>query len=288
MVNLVLSILFSSLLFIILRLFPAVKVVTFNGIVFNYFTAAILSFYFSGKQLPDLWSEHQFIPVALVTGIMFIVVFYITGITAQRSGVSVASIASKMSMIIPISAGILLYHESMNMMKGFGIFLAFPAVFLVTRPTTPQEKKAFRVKDFYLPVSLFIGAGIVDSLIKLLQHYYMNPDNSGLIMMYVFGAAGVLGTGRLLFLVLKRSYAVTVYDLLGGIALGTCNYFSLYFLIQCLDIPTIESSKVFTIVNTGVVIFSAIAAGLFFEERFTKSKVIGTLMALAAIIILSL
>ncbi|HEX5003102.1 MAG TPA: DMT family transporter [Bacteroidia bacterium] len=286
-VNLTLSIFFSALLFVILRLFPNMKVVTFNGIVFNYFTAAALSFYFSGKQFDAIWTEKQFIPVALITGTMFIAVFYITGVTSQRSGVSVASIASKMSMVIPISAGIILYSESISLIKGIGMFLAFPAVYLVTKPSTLQEKKAFRVKDFYLPIVLFVGAGIVDSLIKLMQHFFMNPGNHGIIMMYVFGSAGLLGFGRMLYLVLWRGHRVTVYDLMGGILLGISNYLSLYFLILCLDNPAIESSQVFTIVNTGVVIFSAVAAVLFFNEKFTLSKIVGTLMALAAILIVS-
>src|SRR5688572_1160500 len=106
MTNLLLSIVFSTMLFVILRLFPKMKVITFNGIVVNYFVAATWSFIVSGKTFGEAMPETGLLPVILIMGSLFISVFFITGLTTQRTGVAVAAVASKMSMVIPVAAGL--------------------------------------------------------------------------------------------------------------------------------------------------------------------------------------
>ena len=43
------------------------------------------------------------------------------GITAQRNGLSVASVAGKMSVVIPIIFGIIVYNEGVGFVKVIGI-----------------------------------------------------------------------------------------------------------------------------------------------------------------------
>jgi drug/metabolite transporter (DMT)-like permease len=287
MTNLLLSIVFSTLLFVILRLFPRMKVITFNGIVVNYFVAATWSFVVSGKALREAIPESTLLPVILITGSLFIVVFYITGLTTQRTGVAVAAVASKMSMVIPVAAGLLLYKEELGLLKAVGILLAFPAVYLVSKPTSAPELKRFRMRDLGLPILLFFGAGIVDTLIKAVQHFYITPENKDIVIMCIFGAAGIIGFIRVCWLTTRNHKFFTWYDLAGGIALGSCNYLSLLYLIRCLELPGVQSSAVFTVVNTGIVVASALIAALFFKEHFTRPRIIGTLLALASIVVLS-
>jgi drug/metabolite transporter (DMT)-like permease len=223
--------------------------------------------------------------VALGTGAMFIIVFLITGLAAQRTGVAVASVASKMSMVIPVLAGLWLYNEQLHTAKAIGILLAFPAVFLVSKPSTSEEMKNFRFRDLGLPILLFFGAGLVDTLIKAVQFHFMNEQNKGIIIMMVLGTIGLV---RLIFLAFKDRKFIGFKDLLGGIVLGSANFLSLHYLVRCLEYPGAESSHVFTIVNTGVVSLSAVIAAVGFREKFSGAKILGLMLAIGAIVVLSM
>ena len=51
-------------------------------------------------------------------------------ITTQRSGLSVVSVATKMSVVIPVLFGLIYYKESLGFFKLLGISLALIAVYL--------------------------------------------------------------------------------------------------------------------------------------------------------------
>ena len=118
MVNLLLTILFSSILFIVFKSFSRYKIDTFQAIVFNYLVAFSVGFINSSKGIsvstlivkPWLWS-------CLYLGALFISVFFVIGKSSQKNGVSVASVASKMSLIIPILFGILYFKEAFGFIK---------------------------------------------------------------------------------------------------------------------------------------------------------------------------
>ncbi len=285
---LILTIISSTGLLIILKSFYYWKVNTLHGIIFNYWTATTLSFLIAPSsiinnlhQLNDLWY------VAGTIGFLFIIVFYITGRTTQQLGVGVASVASKMSMIIPIAAGLILYNETMGLQKMSGILLAIPAVILVSRPSVKQEGVQFRWSEIWLPVLLFLGAGLVDTAIKFAQFTYMNEDNTQLVIMSIFASAGIIGIIILLYEVLFQKKKLLWRSVVGGLLLGTTNYLSLFFLLKCLEDPASESSTVFAYVNIGVVITSFLTGLFLFSEKAEKNKIIGVVLSLIAIAVLS-
>ncbi|MDQ3050602.1 MAG: EamA/RhaT family transporter [Bacteroidota bacterium] len=285
---LILTIISSTGLLIILKSFYYWKVNTLHGIIFNYWTATTLSFLIAPSsiinnlhQLNDLWY------VAGTIGFLFIIVFYITGRTTQQLGVGVASVASKMSMVIPIAAGLILYNETMGLQKMSGILLAIPAVILVSRPSVKQEGVQFRWSEIWLPVLLFLGAGLVDTAIKFAQFTYMNEDNTQLVIMSIFASAGIIGIIILLYEVLFQKKKLLWRSVVGGLLLGTTNYLSLFFLLKCLEDPASESSTVFAYVNIGVVITSFLTGLILFSEKAEKNKIIGVVLSLIAIAVLS-
>lgn len=285
---LLLSILSSAFLLIILRSFPIWKVETMHGIIVNYWTAATLAFlanFEENKQNLPLIGDFWY--VTLMIGFLFIVVFFITARTSQKSGIGAASIASKMSMVIPIGAGILLYNEGLGLQKMAGILLAFPAVILTSRPSRNSENTTFNWKAAGLPALLFVGAGMVDTAIKFAQFHYINDENRQLVIMSIFASAGLFGALRLLFEIFIQKKSVSVKSVLGGLLLGTVNYFSIFFLLKCLESPGTESSTVFALVNVGIVITSFLSGLLLFRESVDRNKIIGLGLALLAIWILS-
>ena len=286
--NLILSILSSALLFLILKKFKDWNVETVHGILVNYFTASLLSISFSNIRL-DESLEHisKIWHYAIGIGLLFIIVFVLTGKTAQLCGMAASSIASKMSMVIPISLGVLLYHESFGLQKGIGVALAIPAVILVGgKPANTGSQKNTN-SYWYLPLLLFLGAGLVDTSIKYAQHHFMKDGNMYLVMSLIFGSAGMFGLLNLIRDTISNNQGLTFRSIMGGILLGTVNFCSLYFLINCLNYPKVESSQVFAIVNIGVVLVSLALGILVFREKMDRLKSIGVVFAILAILLLA-
>src|SRR5690606_22147889 len=119
-----LSILVSSLIFIVFKLFNQFKVNNLQAIVINYFTAAFLGYFIIGfESLPTIISKPWFF-MTIIIGVLFITLFNVMAVTTQKNGVSVASTANKMSVIIPVIAAFVLYQNTINIFKITGIAFA--------------------------------------------------------------------------------------------------------------------------------------------------------------------
>src|SRR5690606_20363453 len=110
--------------------------------------------------------SYNWFPFALVLGALFITVFNLMAITTQRSGLSVVSVATKMSVVIPIIFGLVYYNESLGILKIIGIILALIAVYLASIKT----KDGIKIKrsNFIFPILVFLGSGIIDTTVKYL------------------------------------------------------------------------------------------------------------------------
>ncbi|MFI5205129.1 MAG: hypothetical protein ACHQF2_11590 [Flavobacteriales bacterium] len=162
MIWLLLGILSSSLLFLIFRLFQKWKIDTFQAIIVNYIMAATAGFLLSRNtsfNVNDIVHESWFF-MAVLLGSIFIGVFYLMAISSQRAGMSVTSVAAKMSLIIPVIAGIFIYIEYPNVNQWIGIALAAPAIWL-----TVSAKEKTGVRQWYLPLAIFVASGIIDTLV---------------------------------------------------------------------------------------------------------------------------
>ena len=108
MIYLLLSILSSTVIFVVFRLYKKYGVNTLQAIIVNYFIACIVGFFGYIESVDDLAripSESWFLGTVFL-GAMFITVFNLAAITTQRSGLSVVSVATKMSVAIPVFFGI--------------------------------------------------------------------------------------------------------------------------------------------------------------------------------------
>jgi drug/metabolite transporter (DMT)-like permease len=75
--------------------------------------------------------------------------------------------------------------------------------------------------------------------------------------------------------------------ILGGIALGVPNYFSVYFLMKSLSIKSIQSSVVFPVNNMSIVALSALAGIFLFREKITITNKVGILLCIIAIALIA-
>src|SRR5690554_3923375 len=103
MIFLILSILSSTSIYVVFKLVERHKVVNFSAIIVNYIVACFAGFFLSDINPFTLQVFSQkWLPIALLVGIMFIVMFYVIAKSTQKAGVGVTTVASKMSVVFPI------------------------------------------------------------------------------------------------------------------------------------------------------------------------------------------
>lgn len=281
MIYLVLSITASIFIFVVFKLLEKFKVNTFQAIVVNYivaFSFGVLSV--EGSVSVNILLDSEWFLGSILIGAMFIGLFTMMAWTAQKNGISVAAVASKMSVIIPIIFGVIVFRDSLDYQKIIGIALALIAVYLVSvkSKTTVNFKK-----NLMLPLLLFLGSGLSDTYINYLQHTSISEDSIPLFSACVFGFAGIIGMIILGGKGLRNQLKLDPNSIFGGTVLGLANYASLYYIIKALQSPNMQSSTFFTINNVAIVMMSTIIGLWFFKEHLTKRNWTGIGMALIAI-----
>ena len=283
---LVLSIICSTVIFIIFKCFDKFKVNTLQAIVVNYFTATIFGFlsYDAPISVQEITQSDWFIG-ALGLGVLFIAIFNVMALTAQKNGLSVASVASKMSVAIPIIFGLYAYNETLNLQKSIGILLALVAVYLAS--VKANKAKHIKLKNFTLPIILFFGSGIIDTSIKYIETNYLADNGIPVFSATVFLCAGLIGIVLLIIKTLKSSITLSYKPVVGGIILGIVNYYSIYMLIKALNMPNFESSTLFTVNNVGIVMLSTLVGLLFFKETLSRKNWLGIAVAIISIVLVT-
>ncbi|MFP4017929.1 MAG: hypothetical protein ACLFUH_01655 [Bacteroidales bacterium] len=291
MIYLLLSILSSTSLFVIFKYADKYKINNFDIIIINYIVASALGYAISDYN-PDFFPLHKtpWFPYAVTIGVLFIMGFVVIGLSSQKVGIAVTTVASKMSVIIPISFS-LWYDptDHLTLLKGSGITLAVLSVFL----TIYRKRKIdFDPKHLYLPVILFIGMGVIDSIIKLAQYKYIDNGTSTLFAAVLFSIAAIIGL--VTNIIRNNNFKTMLYPrtLMWGTLLGLGNYGSIYFLILALNHKlssgqTLDGSIVFGVNHIGIVSLSVIIGLLVFREKLTRMNWIGVIFSIISIYILT-
>lgn len=275
MMYLTLTIFYTVLLFLIFKEFGKRNIDRLQAITFNYLTAGALSIFIGSKGYNADVLNEPWITSTIFLGVFFIIMFNVMGKTTQKLGITTASLSSKMSLIIPVVFAIFFQGEKATLIKILGIILALASVYLIIR--SDQKKQG----PIYLAIILFFGAGILDTILSSIQHDYLHKqDANDFFTTTVFLVAYFSG----LFAIFFKRKKVKLKSILGGIALGIPNYFSIHYLLLALE--NMEASQVFPLLNIGVVALSAIIGVIAYKEHLTKINIIGVIIAIFAIILL--
>lgn len=285
MIYLLLSVLFSTSIFVIFKYFGIYKVDTLKAIVVNYLVAFSLGFALAEKSIPftEIPSQSWF-SGALFLGLLFVCIFFVMALTAQRNGVSVASVAGKMSVVVPILFGVFLYNESVTFLKITGIIIALIAVYLAS---VKEEKNKVEGASVLLPILLFLGSGTIDTTLKYIEVNFVPKNDVSVFSGSLFGIAFLFGVFILLIKSIKKPEAFGIKNIIAGIVLGVPNYFSIVFLIKALQTEGIESSVLFTINNVAIVVVSTLVGLLLFKEKFSFKNKIGVVLAIVGILLVT-
>jgi drug/metabolite transporter (DMT)-like permease len=282
------SIVLTSYLTLSFKVLERLRINTFQAIVFNYLTCVATGSLFNGHfPINGASAAQPWFPWALLMGVGFISIFNVIAFTTQKMGVSVASVANKLSLVIPFVFSLYLYNEALTSFKLAGILLALVAVYLTVKPAKQNNSTGRSKWVLLLPVLLFAGSGLLDTLVKYTEQRFLDGSNNNDFLVTSFAGAGCIGMVVLLWAVITGRQQFNYKAVLAGIAIGIPNYFSIWCLMAVLKAHAGNSSAIMPINNMGIVLFSAVAAWLLFKEKLSPVNWLGIVLAIGAIALIA-
>lgn len=249
-------------------------------ITYNYLAATLLGILlFRPFANQNLQNTTGWLPYGVLLGILFILMFYLIGTSSQKAGITVTTLANKLSLVFPVLFSLIYFNEPITTIKYLGLGTAVIAVILTVYK---KDVKKTNLLFIVLPVLIFFGSGLIDSIVKFVQGVKISDSEVPLYTIIVFFVAFVFGVVLSLFNIKKVS-KFHPPTLLLGILLGAANFGSLYFIIMALNQSKIDSSLVFALNNMSVVAFTALLGTLIFKEKLNKINFAGIVLAIISL-----
>lgn len=298
MIYLILAIVFSTGVFVAMRLFERFSLDNHQALMWNYVFASGTGFLMCKQfdTLPQLVGEPWF-GLSLLTGFWFIFTYLLMTASTQRSGVTVTSLSSKLSVVLPTLAGVLLFSERLNFVASMGIVLALVALVLVVgrgapridsntvQPHARNDMRGKASRSWLLPLCIFFGTGTGDILMKLTEQRN-GADDMSFMIAFIYFIALLFGILIVAYDLIRGKSKWQWKSAVGGIGLGVINFFStfcVYHAMRCFD-----NVVLFPVYNIGVVSLTALTGWLLFKEKLTWKNYLGLAIAIIAVILITL
>jgi len=291
MIYLILSIIFSVLLLINFRIYPKYQISTFQAIAFNYPVCFLTGLALMPKEQRFELNFAEDWPIyALLLGVGFIITFILSGVSTQKMGITVTSLANNISLVIPVLFSLFVLKNTgrtFDWLNYLGLALAVIAVGLSTYKPN-KEKILGKGLDFLLPIAVFLLYGVTNTAINYLNMKYItSADRTVPVTLVMVLGAVIAGAVALTIQIIRGKEKIAGKNILASITLGVPNFLSFYFLILTLTAYGNSGAFVYPMYNIGVILVSATIAWLFFKEKLTGLNKIGLLLAIVAIALIS-
>ncbi|MBN9481958.1 MAG: hypothetical protein BGO70_15410 [Bacteroidetes bacterium 43-93] len=286
MIYLLLTILLNTFLFILFKLFPRFGIDALQAIVVNYITCVVTGSIFLGYfPINKASTQQPWFGWALFLGLLFISIFNFIAYCTRKYGMTISTIANKLSIVIPVVFSVLLYNEHLTALNIAGLLIAFPAVYFSAR----VEGESGKVGNLLVPALLFISCGSLDTFMKYTEHTYLQDKGlQAVFPVHVFAVAALIGIIIITISALRKKSKPAIKNVVAGIILGVPNYFSIYYYIRLLNSNFMKSSASIPVNNIGIVLCCAFVGMLLFKEPSGKPRITGLILSVIAIVLISL
>ncbi len=287
MIALLLSILFTTLLGIVFKLYGKYKIDIFQAIVFNYVTCVLVAWLDIGQfPLQKSSLEAPWFGWAILLGFLFITGFNLAAQTVKYYGITAGAIMQKMSLGFTVVFSFLYMHEEMNLYKWLGVVAAILAIFFTNYPSQPASKS--QKIDFKLAIPIFtlVFASLIEIIFLVVEKRVATQSADPVFIATLFGTAGVIGLVGLIPLLVSGKEHLKQKNIIAGIALGLPNYGAIYFMLKALG-SDLDASVFFTLNNVGIIVLAAFFAVVIFRDRFSRYQYFGLALSVLAIFLIS-
>jgi len=292
MIYLLLVVLANVWLFVCFRLFPQFRIHTFQAITINYVSCVVLGLLLTpATHLQNAWQSIQnWYFVAFPLGLAFVSTFYFTSQVTQKIGLSVTTLAVRISLVVPVCFSLFVFKvgKPFDFWNYLGLFVAMLAILMSIYRTDKQETNQLSSQQkIFLPIGVFLCSAFIDTMLNYSNFYIKTTADNYLFPVCVFGGAASVGVLVLIFTFFKHKKGISLRSFLGGLALGIPNYFTVYLLFKALAAFDNNGAFLFPIQNILIIIISLFIGVLFFKERLLPINRLGVVLAILAIFLVA-
>ncbi|MCK4544550.1 EamA family transporter [candidate division WOR-3 bacterium] len=273
MIYLILSILSSSSMALLIKYNENRKLNRVSIMLYNYIIISIVLLFMNIHKGLFVFDQ-KLILLSTIVGFLFAFNFFIYMKLINHSGISLPTLAMRISLVIPVTLSIIFYRENITILRIFGILFAIITIVLMHNQ---RSKKLY----IYMLILLFVAAGIADFSMKYFERNFDLKYQLLYMNMLFFSAAIFV----FIFSLFYRK-ASGKYEVVNGAVLAIPNMFATFFLI--LALKHTDAIVVFPLINISVIIFSSLLSFIIFKESFRDKKIFALITGIITIILLSI
>lgn len=294
MLYLLMAIAAMSLIMFALKFFNIKGICIPHAIMANYALAFLISAV-SGREY--ITADHMQAMVsgdwwylAIITGIFYFGSMDIMAASTRKAGVSVTTMASRTSVILPIiwAAAVLGEHITGWEILGTALVIAAFTLIIYRKDSASANNRRERTAQILLPIAVFLSVGLIAVCMKTSQHLIKSSGDYAvdypLFETLLFAAATIGSATYYAARYGVRIFRFTLTGVAGGLCLGTFNYFVTLGIMNGLKY--FSSSTFYGIYNIGVVVLATLVGATVFGERTDRRTLAGIGCAAAAIFVL--
>ncbi len=245
----------------------------------NYLVCAIISFVYLINA--DFRTVTTLIIFGTILGGLFVLSFFAFAKAVSLAGTALATVSSRLSVIVPIILTIFVFNEIPNIFQMIGISLALATIYLFYLSIKKDENQVNnKIKYLYL-IGVLIGIGINDFCMKIFEQYF-EPSGKPIFLFSIFFSAFLY----CLTLVIIKKLPVDKNTILRGAVLGIPNVYSTFFLIGALT--HLQAVMVYPLTNIGIIVLTTILVVTIYREKINTYGLISLCFGIIAIIFLSI
>ncbi|MFC4210663.1 EamA family transporter [Pedobacter lithocola] len=282
MIYIILSIFCSVTVAILLKLARRYQISIIQAVAVNYLTALILCYLFFKPDLKLINSSAPW-TIYIALAILLPTIFLFLAASVKNLGIVKTDIAQRLSLFIPILAAYFIFKEDFNQLKFAGLGIGFIAIILTF--IRKSQAQSIPTKWIY-PILVFIGFGVIDVLFKQIALYKELPYTSSLFV--VFCLSFFVALIIVSVMVYKRETKIQFVNLGCGLILGLFNFGNILFYLKAHKALSSNPSTVFAAMNLGVIVLGTLVGLIAFKETLSKVNYIGILLAICAVILITL
>lgn len=266
-----------------LKLAKRYQIDVYQAIVWNYSAAILLSW----ALLRPRFGHLKAAPVAtyILLGFLLPAVFVLLSTSIRLSGIVRSDIAQRLSLLISSVAAFFMFGETATWMKTAGIGLGLLAIILIIPLKRETGKKDMTANAWLFLLSVFVGFGLIDVLIKQISTSKLVSPDASLFFVFVF-AFGFSFAG-LVYQVATKKMRFSWPHILIGWGLGIANFGNIWFYMKAHQALATRPSMVFAGMNIGVIVAGALTGMIIFKEKLSLVNKIGLILAIIAVVIIA-
>ncbi len=211
--------------------------------------------------------------------------FFTVAMLTMTKGLLVADVGPiltsfRLSILVPIVAGVVLWGEDLSVLQVVGIVMAVVGLVLMTlgpKLTGQIVKK----QGLWMVVPVFFAQGFSHVGMRSVEYAGLSDQRVPLLCVISF-AAGVLGV----LVVLFKQHRPTLKDLRTGALIGLWNMFALYAVFTALSI--LPGTVYYPISGCAIVILDNLAAHFLWKESLSRPAVMGAFLGASSMILVNL